>query len=61
MLGVQESSSIEAIRKAYLQKIQAYHPDKVASLGEEFQRLAELKSKEINAAYERAKKIRGAR
>ena len=57
VLGVQEDSSMEAIRAAYFQKIQAYHPDKVASLGDEFQRLAELKSKEINAAYDVAKKL----
>jgi len=29
-----------------------YHPDKVASLGDEFKELAERKFKDINEAYE---------
>jgi DnaJ-domain-containing protein 1 len=29
-----------------------YHPDKVARLGEDIQRLAEQRAKEINAAYD---------
>lgn len=40
------------IRDKYLQLISQYHPDKVQHLGPELRELAEIKSKEINAAYE---------
>jgi transposase len=39
-------------------KIRQYHPDKVESLGPELKKLAVLKSKEINAAYSMAKKLK---
>jgi len=36
-----------------------YHPDKVANLGPEFQKLAEEKFKSINDAYQTIRKERG--
>ena len=36
-----------------------YHPDKVASLGEQAQQAAKEKFQEINNAYEKIKKERG--
>lgn len=52
VLEVSSSSSMEEIKAAYKKKISLYHPDKVSSLGAEFQVIAERKSKQINAAYE---------
>jgi hypothetical protein len=40
------------IRSKYLDMISLYHPDKVQHLGPELRELAELKSKELNAAYD---------
>ncbi|WP_018079372.1 J domain-containing protein [Thiobacillus denitrificans] len=59
ILGVSESAGKEEIASAYKAKIRQYHPDKVASLGPELRELAELKSKQINAAYDYAFKLRG--
>lgn len=58
VLGVREDASKEEIVSAYKQKISEYHPDKVAQMGEELRALAESKSKQINAAYEAAMKLR---
>jgi hypothetical protein len=51
VLGVREGASREEIAEAYRDLAQLYHPDKVAALAPEFQDLAELRMKEINAAY----------
>lgn len=53
-LGVAESASREEIDRAYRLQISQHHPDKVATLGEDIRRLAEARTKEINAAYEAA-------
>ncbi len=58
VLEVDRAASIESIKTAYRSKIRQYHPDKVSSLGREFQEIAEQKSKQINAAYETAKSDR---
>ena len=58
VLGVQEIASLDEIANAYKKKIRQYHPDKVESLGPELKKLAELKSKDINAAYSMAKKLK---
>lgn len=59
VLGVAETASKMEIEHAYRVKISQYHPDKVAQLGEDLQQLAETKSKEINAAYDTAMRLRG--
>lgn len=59
VLGVTRTSSMEEIQTAYKSLIRQYHPDKVASLGEELRNLAEQKSKAINVAYKEAQDIRG--
>ena len=59
ILKVQPSASIEEIHAAYKTLIRQYHPDKVASLGDELKALAEKKSKAINAAYQEAIQIKG--
>jgi len=58
ILGVAADASAEEIRRAYQQRIAEYHPDKVAALGAELRELAERKSKEINLAYEDARRSR---
>ena len=57
-LGVAESASREEIEHAYRVQISQYHPDKVATLGEGIRRVAEARTKEINAAYEIAVRLR---
>jgi hypothetical protein len=52
ILGVSPSAPKEAIRAAYKARMQEYHPDKVAHLGEELQALAHRKAQEIQRAYE---------
>lgn len=58
VLGVAETASAAEIEHAYRVKISQYHPDKVAQLGEDIRRLAETKSKDINAAYDMAMRLR---
>jgi len=54
VLEVNEGASDLQIAAAYKRKISQYHPDKVARMGIDIRRLAELKSKDINAAYDEA-------
>ncbi len=56
ILGVRRDASLDEIRAAYQQKVQQYHPDKVASMGPELRDVAERRTKEINAAYELLKR-----
>lgn len=51
ILGVRAGASQEEIRKAYIELVQKYHPDKVFHLADEYKVIAENKTKEINAAY----------
>jgi DnaJ like chaperone protein len=59
ILEVSESATKIEISTAYKKIIGQYHPDKVATLGQELRALAEFKSKQINAAYDYALKLRG--
>jgi DnaJ domain len=52
VLGLRPEASQEEIRVAYKRLVKQYHPDRLASLGEEFRVMAEQKMKLINAAYE---------
>lgn len=58
VLEVPETASRDQIVSAYKHKISEYQPDKVAQMGEELRALAESKSKQINAAYDVAMKLR---
>jgi DnaJ-domain-containing protein 1 len=58
ILEVSESATFDEISLSYKRKIRQYHPDKVAALGKELRELAEFKSKQINSAYEFAKKLK---
>jgi DnaJ-domain-containing protein 1 len=52
VLGVSHGASKEEIRKAYLELLKKYHPDRFAALSEEFQELANKRTKQIIEAYE---------
>ena len=51
VFGLSLSASQEEIDAKYRELVQQYHPDKVAHLGEDLQRLAHEKMLEITEAY----------
>ena len=51
LIGLMGKMTKEQIRSKYIGLISLYHPDRVQHLAPEFRELAEIKSKEINAAY----------
>ena len=51
ILGLEPGASQAEIHAAYKKKAMMYHPDRVASLGPEVREMAEIRMKEINAAY----------
>ncbi|KMN82700.1 hypothetical protein VK98_06580 [Chromobacterium sp. LK11] len=53
VLQVAWPCSAEELKAAYRARMAEYHPDKVSALGLELRELAERKSKDINAAYQR--------
>lgn len=59
VLGIDKSATDEEVKKAYRQMAVRYHPDKVASLGEEYQKGAKEKFQKIQEAYDNIKKSRG--
>ena len=59
ILGVTASASNEEVKKAYRKMAITHHPDKVASMGEEYQKGAQEKFLKIQEAYENIKKNRG--
>ena len=59
ILGIDPSASNEEVKKAYRKMAIKYHPDKVATLGEDVQKAAEEKFKAIVAAYDAICKERG--
>jgi DnaJ-like protein len=52
ILGISADATPEEITLAYKRMAKLYHPDKVSTLADEFQVLAETRMKEINRAYE---------
>ncbi|MBN2279661.1 MAG: TerB family tellurite resistance protein [Candidatus Marinimicrobia bacterium] len=59
ILGINRNATDEEIKKAYRDLAVKHHPDKVASLGEEFQKVAEEKFKAVNNAYQTIRQERG--
>lgn len=59
VLAIEPSATEEEIKKAYRQMAIRYHPDKVAQMGEEYQKGANEKFQQIQQAYENIKKQRG--
>lgn len=59
ILELDRSASDGEVKKAYHKMALKYHPDRVAHLGEEIKRSAELKFQKLTEAYEKIKKERG--
>ena len=59
ILEITHEATNEEVRKAYRKMAVKYHPDKVATLGEDVQKAAEEKFKAISQAYEAICKERG--
>ena len=59
ILGIDASATDEEVKKAYRKMAVTYHPDKVAQMGEEYQKGAKEKFQKIQDAYEALKKRRG--
>ncbi len=59
VLGIEPAASDEDVKKAYRQMAIRYHPDKVAHMGEEYQKGAKEKFQKVQEAYENIKKSRG--
>lgn len=51
-----ESISQSELKKRYIELIKQNHPDRVASMGQDFKKLAENNTKEINKAFDALKK-----
>jgi DnaJ like chaperone protein len=59
ILGVTKAATDQEIKKAYRKLAIQHHPDKVAQMGEEFQKGAKEKFQKVQDAYEAIKKERG--
>jgi len=59
ILEIDKSVTDDEVKKAYRRMAVKYHPDKVAHLGEEFQKSAKEKFQKVQEAYENIKKQRG--
>ena len=59
ILGITPDATDEEVKKAYRRMAVQYHPDKVATLGEDVQKAAEEKFKAVSQAYEAICRERG--
>jgi len=59
ILEIDPSATDEQVKKAYRKMAVKYHPDKVATLGEDVQKAAEEKFKAVSQAYEAICRERG--
>ena len=61
ILGVEESCSDGELKRAYRRMMNRHHPDKLVAKGlpEEMMKVATEKTREIKAAYDRLKEVRG--
>jgi DnaJ like chaperone protein len=59
ILEINKNATDEEIRKAYKRMAIKHHPDKVTHLGEDVQKAANEKFKEVNQAYDQIKRERG--
>ncbi len=58
VLEIDKSATDSEVKKAYRKMAVKYHPDKVGHLGEDFQKMAEEKFKQLNDAYQKIKSNR---
>jgi predicted nuclease of restriction endonuclease-like (RecB) superfamily len=56
LLGLKKGFSQKELKEAYRNAVKMNHPDKVASLSDEFKILAERRTKQINQAYFKLKR-----
>ena len=59
ILGIESSATDDEVKKAYRKMAIKFHPDKVASMGEEYEKGAKEKFQQIQSAYDNLKKNRG--
>ncbi len=59
VLEISETATDDEVRAAYKRMVVKHHPDRVASLGEDVRKAAEVKMREINEAKELIYKARG--
>lgn len=59
VLEIEPSATNDEVKKAYRRMAMKYHPDKVASAGEDIKAKATEKFRTINEAYEHIKSLRG--
>jgi hypothetical protein len=57
ILGVGASAAPDEIKTAWRSAVAKYHPDNVARLGPKLRELAEHETRDINAAYQQARKL----
>ena len=58
ILEIETSATDDEVKKAYRRMAMKYHPDKIAHLGEEFQKAAQEKFRSVNEAFKTIKKER---
>ncbi|WP_347923136.1 TerB family tellurite resistance protein [Pontimicrobium sp. SW4] len=58
ILEIDKSATVDEIKKAYRKMAKKYHPDRVIHLGEEHQKGAEEKFRQVQEAYEQLQKER---
>ena len=59
VLNLKKTANETDVKKAYRKLASEYHPDKVANLGEEYQKAAKEKFQKVQEAYEQVKMERG--
>ena len=59
VLGIEATATDDEVKKAYRKMAVKFHPDKVAQMGEEYEKGAKEKFQQINDSYEAIKKRRG--
>jgi DnaJ-domain-containing protein 1 len=56
VLGVAPDASRDDVKRAYLQKIEEFAPNRLAALGPEMRKLAEERLQQINLAFDAAER-----
>jgi len=59
VLQISKNATEEEVKKAFREMAKKFHPDRVANLGEDIRKAAEIKFQKVNEAYETIKKERG--